>query len=92
MKLSKEINAPRLLFLGYLGIIGLGTFLLLLPISTTKGISFIDALFTASSGLCVTGLIVKNTALDFTLFGKCVILALIQIDLILKIRNCLLQI
>ena len=79
MKLSKEINAPRLLFLGYLGIIGLGTFLLLLPISTTKGISFIDALFTASSGLCVTGLIVKNTALDFTLFGKCVILALIQI-------------
>ncbi len=79
MKYSKEINAPRLLFLGYLGIIAIGTILLLLPSSTTKGISFIDALFTASSGLCVTGLIVKNTALDFTLFGKCVILILIQI-------------
>jgi trk system potassium uptake protein TrkH len=79
MKHSKEINAPRFLIFGYIGIIAIGTILLLLPISTTKGISVIDALFTASSGLCVTGLIVKNTALDFTLFGKCVILALIQI-------------
>ena len=79
MKSSKEINAPRVLIFGYLGIIAIGTILLFLPISTTRGISLIDALFTASSGLCVTGLIVKNTALDFTLFGKCVILALIQI-------------
>lgn len=79
MKHSKEINAPRLLIFGYLGIIALGTILLYLPISTTKGISLIDALFTASSGLCVTGLIVKNTALDFTLFGKSIILILIQI-------------
>lgn len=79
MKLSREINAPRLLIFGYVGIIAIGTVLLLLPAATTHGISFIDALFTASSGLCVTGLIVKNTALDFTLFGKCVILALIQI-------------
>lgn len=79
MKFSKEINAPRLLIFGYLGIIAIGTILLYLPISTTRGITLIDALFTASSGLCVTGLIVKNTALDFTLFGKCIILALIQI-------------
>ena len=79
MKFSKEIDAPRLLIFGYLGIIGVGTLLLLLPFSTTNGISVIDALFTASSGLCVTGLIVKNTALDFTLFGKCIILTLIQI-------------
>ena len=79
MKLLREINAPRLLIFGYVGIIAIGTVLLLLPAATTHGISFIDALFTASSGLCVTGLIVKNTALDFTLFGKCVILALIQI-------------
>ena len=79
MKFSKEINAPRLLIFGYLGIIGVGTLLLLLPFATAKGISVIDALFTASSGLCVTGLIIKNTALDFTLFGKCIILTLIQI-------------
>jgi len=79
MKYSKEINAPRLLVLGYVGIISLGTVLLSVPCATTHGISFIDALFTASSSLCVTGLIVKNTALDFTLFGKCIILALIQI-------------
>ena len=79
MKGSREINAPRILIFGYLGIIMLGTALLLLPIATRNGISLIDALFTASSSLCVTGLIVKNTALDFTLFGKCVILTLIQI-------------
>jgi trk system potassium uptake protein TrkH len=79
MKIVKEINAPRLLIFGYIGIVGIGTLLLLLPFATNNGISVIDALFTASSGICVTGLIVKNTALDFTLFGKCVILALIQI-------------
>lgn len=79
MVASREINAPRILIGGYLGIIAVGTALLLLPASTTNGISFIDSLFTASSALCVTGLIVKNTALDFTLFGKGVILALIQI-------------
>jgi trk system potassium uptake protein TrkH len=79
MKGSREINAPRILIFGYLGIIMIGTILLLLPASTTNGISFIDSLFTASSALCVTGLIVKNTALDFTLFGKSVILTLIQI-------------
>ncbi len=79
MRLSREIDAPRVLIFGYVGIIAIGTILLSLPAATTHGISFIDALFTASSGLCVTGLIVKNTALDFTLFGKGVILTLIQI-------------
>ncbi|UCD06641.1 MAG: Trk family potassium uptake protein [candidate division WOR-3 bacterium] len=76
---KREINAPRILIGGYLGIIAVGTVLLMLPASTRSGISFIDSLFTASSALCVTGLIVKNTALDFTLFGKCVLLTLIQI-------------
>ncbi len=76
---SREINAPRILIGGYLGIIAAGTLLLLLPASTTRGISLIDALFTSSSAICVTGLIVKNTAMDFTLFGKCIILTLIQI-------------
>jgi trk system potassium uptake protein TrkH len=76
---KREINAPRILIGGYLGIIAIGTVLLMLPAASRSGISFIDSLFTASSALCVTGLIVKNTALDFTLFGKCVLLALIQI-------------
>jgi len=79
VKNSNEINAPRLLIFGYLGIILVGTLILSLPISTTKGISVVDALYTASSSLCVTGLIVKNTAVDFTLFGKSIILILIQI-------------
>ncbi len=78
MKVSRQINAPRLLIFGYLGIIMLGTILLILPISS-KHISLIDAIFTATSSFCVTGLIVKDTAIDFTLFGKCVILTLIQI-------------
>lgn len=79
MKGSSEVRAPRILIFGYLGIIMIGTILLMLPASTRQGISLIDALFSASSALCVTGLIVKNTALDFTLFGKCIMLTLIQI-------------
>ena len=79
MKVSSEVRAPRILVFGYIGIVALGTILLSLPISTRGGISFIDALFSAASSLCVTGLIVKNTAVDFTLFGKCVMLAMIQI-------------
>lgn len=51
----------------------------MLPISNTKGCSFIDAFFTSTSAVCVTGLIVLDTPNDFTLFGHIVILALIQI-------------
>lgn len=57
----------------------IGTALLLLPWATPRGISFIDALFTATSSTCVTGLIVRNTGSDFTLFGQIVILFLIQL-------------
>jgi len=57
-----------------------GTVLLLLPFSTKSGnISFIDALFTATSGVCVTGLIVQDTATYFTPFGQVIILALFQL-------------
>ncbi len=60
--------------------ISVGTILLLLPFSTKSGnISFIDALFTATSGVCVTGLIVQDTATYFTLIGKIVILVLFQL-------------
>lgn len=57
----------------------IGTALLKLPWATEQGISFIDALFTATSATTVTGLIVKSTSFDFTLFGQIVILFLIQI-------------
>jgi len=54
--------------------------LLLLPASTVSGtISFIDAIFTATSAVCVTGLIVVDTGSYFTLFGQNIILALIQL-------------
>lgn len=58
-----------------------GTLLLMLPISTKEagGASFTTALFTATSSSCVTGLVLKDTAVYWSVFGKCVILALIQI-------------
>ncbi len=78
--LEFQLNPPAVLAAGFLGLIFIGTILLNLPIATTSGISigFIDALFTASSAVCVTGLIVVNTALHWSLFGKIVILILIQ--------------
>lgn len=58
----------------------IGAFLLMLPISTVSGrISFIDALFTATSAVCVTGLIVVDTGSYYTLFGQWIILFLIQL-------------
>jgi len=68
-----------MLVLGFVLTILAGSGLLLLPFATTRGISMIDALFTSTSAVCVTGLIVKNTPADFTLFGKIIILLLIQI-------------
>ncbi len=68
-----------MIFLTFLGAIFLGTFLLSLPFSTYQGISIIDALFTATSAVCVTGLSVQDTGTYFTFFGQCVILFLIQI-------------
>lgn len=63
----------------YLGAALLGTALLSLPAaSTSDPIPPLDALFTATSAICVTGLIVVDTGTQFTVFGKSVILALIQ--------------
>ncbi|MEO0184525.1 MAG: TrkH family potassium uptake protein [candidate division WOR-3 bacterium] len=79
MNQKREINPARILVFGYITIIVIGTALLCLPFSTTNSISIIDSFFTATSALCVTGLIVKNTAVDFTIWGKLIILLLIQI-------------
>jgi trk/ktr system potassium uptake protein len=68
------------LAISFAAAIFLGAFLLMLPLSTVPGnISFIDALFTSTSAICVTGLIVVDTATYFTSVGKCVILLLIQL-------------
>jgi trk system potassium uptake protein TrkH len=77
---AQRLTPTRILFLGYVLIIGIGSGLLLLPFATTgDGISWVDAVFTATSATSITGLIVLDTPHDFTLFGQCVILALIQI-------------
>ncbi|MCK4225352.1 Trk family potassium uptake protein [candidate division WOR-3 bacterium] len=68
----------RSIILVYVSIIIIGTLLLLIP-QSSYGISFIDALFASASATCVTGLIVKDTATNFTFLGKGVILFLIQI-------------
>ena len=71
---------PPLVFMGsFLIVIFGGTFLLLLPGATHRGIKFIDALFTSTSATCVTGLVVVPTGSFFTRYGHNVILALIQI-------------
>mgnify|MGYP001010558100 CR=1 FL=1 len=62
----------------FIFLISTGTVLLLLPEMTTGGISFIDALFTATSASCVTGLVTLNVATAFTFKGYIVILLLIQ--------------
>lgn len=72
--------SPALLFVAsFAFIISVGTFLLKLPNATYGGIRFIDALFTATSAVCVTGLAVVDTATHFTTFGHLIIIMLIQI-------------
>lgn len=79
LDLNKKDLDPPLIFAGsFLFLILIGTGLLLLPNSTVNGITMIDALFTSTSAVCVTGLIVVDTATHFTLFGQIVILVLFQ--------------
>ena len=75
------IRPIRILPLGFLALILLGTALLLLPISVRSGpgLTFLEALFTATSAACVTGLTVAETGVRFSFFGQAVILFLIQI-------------
>ena len=76
-----RITPAQIIILGFLFLIAVGTVLLMLPVSTSgpDGTSFLDALFTATSATCVTGLIVQDTALYWSPFGQAVILLLIQI-------------
>lgn len=77
---QKRFQPARVLAVSFLVAIALGTVILLLPVcSVSRRISFIDALFTATSAVCVTGLIVVDTGTYFTRFGQTVILILIQL-------------
>lgn len=75
-----KIQPAKIFLISFLLIILFGTGLLMLPKATLSGnITFIDALFTSTSAVCVTGLTVVDTATYFTRFGQLVILGLIQI-------------
>ncbi|UGU18254.1 potassium transporter [Sinomicrobium kalidii] len=79
-KLYTVYHNPLILFIGSFIVIALiGSFLLMLPNATTNGIRYIDALFTSTSAVCVTGLIVMDTATDFTFLGQTIILTIIQL-------------
>jgi len=76
---KEGVKPVRVLILGYLLLIAIGSVFLLLPISHKGHFSVIDSIFTSTSAVCVTGLIVKDTPVFFTPFGKSVLLILIQI-------------
>lgn len=81
MKIFEKLSTTKIIAIGFLTIILIGTFLLSLPISqkVNTNVSILDAFFTATSATCVTGLIVKDTFSTWTTFGQLVILSLIQI-------------
>ncbi|PKM83831.1 MAG: Trk family potassium uptake protein [Firmicutes bacterium HGW-Firmicutes-13] len=78
-KYHDRFTPARVLVLGFALLIIAGAVLLTLPVATHTSINFLDALFTATSAVCVTGLVVVDTGTFFTRFGQIVILFLIQI-------------
>ncbi|WP_185882465.1 TrkH family potassium uptake protein [Blattabacterium cuenoti] len=87
-----KIHNPMIIFIiSFIVLSFIGTLLLLIPTSTVKKISFIDALFTSTSAVCVTGLSVLNISKDLTYLGQWIILILIEIGGlgILTITSCL---
>lgn len=75
----RDLNPGQMALVGFASIILLGSLVLMLPVSTNgENLGFLDALFTATSAVCVTGLIVVDTGSKFTPFGQAAILVLIQ--------------
>ena len=73
-------SATQTICSSFLLVIAVGTLLLTLPISSRTGrLGVIDAMFTATSATCVTGLVVRDTWSQFSLFGQVIILMLIQV-------------
>lgn len=81
IQLKKKLTSFQIIIFGFLGVILLGTFLLMLPVSSRSGhmTPFMDALFTSTSAVCVTGLVVHDTATYWSSFGQFIIIVLIQI-------------
>ena len=79
--LEKKLSSAQIIILGFAAVILLGSFLLMLPISTQdgQGSTFTDALFTATSAVCVTGLVSVDTFTHWSTFGQVVIMLLVQI-------------
>ena len=80
-KINRHLSSSQIIIMGFMLVILTGSILLMLPFSTKSGTgaSFADALFTAASATCVTGLVVQDTAAYWSVFGQAVILILIQI-------------
>ena len=78
---KRKLSSSQIILFGFAGVILVGTLLLMLPFSTNSETrtSFLDALFTSTSAVCVTGLVVFDTATYWSAFGQAVILLLIQI-------------
>ena len=78
---KRGLTSFQIIILGFAGVILVGALLLMLPISTKSGIvtPFNEALFTSTSAVCVTGLVVQDTATYWSAFGQSIILVLIQI-------------
>lgn len=81
MKRKQNIrwNTMKILVIGFLSVIFFGAVLLWLPICNEKPISFLDALFTSTSSVCVTGLVTIVPKYQFTMAGKIILLILIQV-------------
>lgn len=79
--IKKRLSSFQVILLGFAGVILLGALLLMLPISSTERVitPFNEALFTSTSAVCVTGLVVKDTGSYWSAFGQAVIITLIQI-------------
>lgn len=78
---GKKLTTFQIIIMGFAGFIIFGTLVLMLPVSTVEdgSASFSDALFTATSAVCVTGLVVKDTATYWSPFGQAAILVMIQV-------------
>ena len=78
---KKRLSSFKLIVLGFAGVILLGALILMLPFSSTAGVvtPFHEALFTSTSAVCVTGLVVQDTGSYWSAFGQTVILLMIQI-------------
>ena len=78
-RLTLKASPPLILACGFLVLIGIGTVLLLLPISSVRPISLLNAFFMATSAVTVTGLTVIDTAHDLSSFGKTILIILVQL-------------